>query len=128
MAETPGRAPFGGLAEGRESAFEALYDRFAARLFRATWGMTGSREAAEDAVQEVFVGLLRAGGRLREARDLPPEQREVVAPEVDGGPTFAEIAGVLDISAKTAASRYRHTLERLRAALKGSEDDGRAAP
>lgn len=61
-------------------------------------------------------------------RDLPPEQREVVSLKVDGGLTFAEIAGVLDISANTAASRYRYALERLRAALKGSEDDGRTAP
>jgi RNA polymerase sigma-70 factor (ECF subfamily) len=32
--------------------------------------------------------------------------------------TFAEIAGVLDISANTAASRYRYALDKLRDELR----------
>ncbi len=53
---------------------------------------------------------------------LPPEQREVVALKIDGGLTFAEIAGVIGVSANTAASRYRYALEKLRAALVPVED------
>jgi len=49
---------------------------------------------------------------------LPPEQKAVVALKVWEEMTFAEIAGVLDISANTAASRYRYALDKLREALR----------
>jgi RNA polymerase sigma-70 factor (ECF subfamily) len=52
---------------------------------------------------------------------LPAAQREVVALKIDGGLTFAEIAGVLGTSLNTAASRYRYALEKLRAALDHEE-------
>ncbi|MFO0841920.1 MAG: sigma-70 family RNA polymerase sigma factor [Gemmataceae bacterium] len=172
MAE-PADDPLGKeLAEGQEAAFAALYDRFGASLFRTAAALLNSREDAEDAVQEVFVGLVRArhtlarvqnlraylfaalrhavGRRLADrgraravpidqaedlstseppqegdraarmeqaVRELPAEQRELVALKVDGGLTFAEIAGLLGISPNTAASRYRYALEKLRAAL-----------
>jgi RNA polymerase sigma-70 factor (ECF subfamily) len=58
------------LQEGRDEAWAALYDRIAPRLFRAAWGLLNSREEAEDAVQEVFVGLARARGSLMEVRNL----------------------------------------------------------
>ena len=48
---------------------------------------------------------------------LPDEQREVLALKFEAGLTFAEIAQALDISANTAASRYRYALEKLRARL-----------
>jgi RNA polymerase sigma-70 factor (ECF subfamily) len=161
-----------GLVEGREEAFAALYDRLGPALFRVARVMLGSREDAEDVVQEVFVGLVRARHKLagvdnlrayafaalrraavrsagarrerpvapqdlagvaapepaalgaeraaqleRALRALPAEQRELIALKVDGGLTFAEVAGLLGISANTAASRYRYALEKLRAAL-----------
>ena len=58
------------LAAGRAEAFEALYDRIGPRLHRAAWGMLGHPEEAEDAVQEVFVALVRSRERLTEVRDL----------------------------------------------------------
>ena len=54
------------LAAGRAEAFEALYDRFGRRLYWAAWGMLGSPEEAEDAVQEVFVSVVRSRERLAE--------------------------------------------------------------
>lgn len=160
------------LGEGREEAFAALYDEFAPSLFRVAVHLTGSPHDAEDAVQEVFVGVVRARTRMRSVenlraylfaalrraafrltaarrerslspeellclsaaqtkgpdseqalqleralRTLPPEQREVLAFKIDGGLTFAEIAGVLGISPNTAASRYRYALGKLRSAL-----------
>lgn len=62
--------PCKGLREGRDDAWAALYDRAAARLFRVAWGLLGQREEAEDAVQEVFVGLARARNTLGEIRNL----------------------------------------------------------
>jgi RNA polymerase sigma-70 factor (ECF subfamily) len=59
-----------GLVAGEERAFAALYDRHAAGLFRAAVRVLGSREEAEDAVQDVFVALVRAGDRLRAVRNL----------------------------------------------------------
>jgi AraC-like DNA-binding protein/mannose-6-phosphate isomerase-like protein (cupin superfamily) len=40
-------------------------------LFRTALALLGSRPAAEDAVQEVFVGLAHAGGKLVEVNNLP---------------------------------------------------------
>jgi RNA polymerase sigma-70 factor (ECF subfamily) len=45
---------------------------------------------------------------------LPDNYREVVTLKVWGELTFAEIAGVLEIPANTAASRYRYGLAELR--------------
>jgi RNA polymerase sigma-70 factor (ECF subfamily) len=60
MLEPAGDPLTSRLARGREDAFAALYDRFGASLFRVARLLLGSREEAEDAVQEVFVGLVRA--------------------------------------------------------------------
>ena len=54
---------------GREDALAALYDRWAERLYRTAWGLLGSREEAEDAVQDVFVALARTEGALERIQD-----------------------------------------------------------
>lgn len=54
---------------------------------------------------------------------LPPEQKAVVVLKVWEEMTFAEIAGVLDISANTAASRYRYALDKLRDELRPLQRD-----
>ena len=58
-------------------------------------------------------------------RQLPAEQAEVVALKVWHEMTFAEIAGALNISPNTAASRYRYGLDKLRVIWGGKDDDGR---
>ena len=71
MPGSPDDTPLlAGLAAGREDAFAAAYDRFAARLLAAAWGMLGSRADAEDAVQDVFVGLVRSRATLAGVEDL----------------------------------------------------------
>jgi RNA polymerase sigma-70 factor, ECF subfamily len=63
----------------------------------------------------------RTGTEARERRravlsaldELPFEQQEVVALKVFQEMTFAEIAAALDISANTAASRYRYAIRNL---------------
>ncbi|HUS90331.1 MAG TPA: sigma-70 family RNA polymerase sigma factor [Phycisphaerae bacterium] len=59
-----------GLAAGSEPAFAELYDRFAGRLFRAALSMLGRREDAQDAVQEVFVAMVRSRQKLAAAEDI----------------------------------------------------------
>jgi RNA polymerase sigma-70 factor (ECF subfamily) len=60
----------GKAADGDEGALAQLYDRFAPVLHRAAYGMLGSREEADDAVQDVFVGLVRTRTTLYAVEDL----------------------------------------------------------
>ena len=48
---------------------------------------------------------------------LPREQREVIVMKVYRQKTFAEISGLLGLSANTVASRYRYGMEKLRTLL-----------
>jgi RNA polymerase sigma-70 factor (ECF subfamily) len=50
--------------------------------------------------------------------ELPSEQRAVVHLKLWEGLTFEEIAGALEISPNTAASRYRYGLDKLRDRLR----------
>jgi len=59
-----------GLVAGEHGAFATLYDRCGPAMVRVAATLAGSREEAEDAVQDVFVGLVRAGDRLRTVRNL----------------------------------------------------------
>jgi RNA polymerase sigma-70 factor (ECF subfamily) len=52
---------------------------------------------------------------------LPNEQREVVILKIWSELTFAEIAGILEISQNTAASRYRYALGALKKILQPHE-------
>jgi RNA polymerase sigma-70 factor (ECF subfamily) len=55
--------------------------------------------------------------------DLPPEQREVVSMHLYGEMPFREIADWQQTSIKTAQSRYRYGLNKLRALLNGEVDE-----
>jgi RNA polymerase sigma-70 factor (ECF subfamily) len=64
MSTPSGDPLWDGLADGREEAFADFVDRYGTLLFRVAWAILGCREDAEDAVQEVFVGLARARRHL----------------------------------------------------------------
>jgi RNA polymerase sigma-70 factor (ECF subfamily) len=51
--------------------------------------------------------------------ELPYEQQEAVLLHLQGGLKFREIANVQEVAAKTAESRYRYGIERLRSMLNG---------
>jgi RNA polymerase sigma-70 factor (ECF subfamily) len=51
--------------------------------------------------------------------ELPYEQREAVLLHLQGGLKFREVANVQEVAAKTAESRYRYGIERLRSLLNG---------
>jgi RNA polymerase sigma-70 factor (ECF subfamily) len=70
MGEPAGDPLITGLAQGREGAFAALYDLFGPALFRVALLLLDSREEAEDAVQDVFVGLVRARKGLAGVENL----------------------------------------------------------
>ncbi|MGE5644481.1 MAG: RNA polymerase sigma factor [Acidobacteriota bacterium] len=52
---------------------------------------------------------------------LPGEQREVVILHLEAGLPFRRIAALMEIPLNTAMSRYRYGLEKIRAAVNGSE-------
>lgn len=54
---------------------------------------------------------------------LPDEQREVIILHIWGELTFAQIADLLEISANTAASRYRYALAKLRETMLPAPND-----
>ena len=70
--------------------------------------------AAFTAPEEPSLALL-----LRQADELPAEQKEVVFLKVFEGFTFKEIGSACGVSANTAASRYRYGIEKLREAVEG---------
>ena len=51
------------LAATNREAFAALFQRHQASVYRFAKQMTGSKEAAEDVTQEVFIALIQHGGR-----------------------------------------------------------------
>ncbi|MGH8024435.1 MAG: RNA polymerase sigma factor [Limisphaerales bacterium] len=51
---------------------------------------------------------------------LPPEQREVIVLKIWNRRTFEEIGALLDISANTAAGRYRYGLQKIKLRLEGA--------
>jgi RNA polymerase sigma-70 factor (ECF subfamily) len=55
---------------GQPDAFATLYDRFAPALFRVAWTLLHSRPDAEDALQEVFLGLVRSRASLGRVENL----------------------------------------------------------
>jgi RNA polymerase sigma-70 factor (ECF subfamily) len=56
---------------------------------------------------------------MRCLAELPVEQREVIVLKVWHGCTFEEIGGLLEISANTAAGRYRYGLQKMKLKLEG---------
>ena len=59
-------------AHGDRDAFAALYRRYHAMVYRFARLMTGSNNAAEDIVQEVFLAVMRDAARYDPARAALP--------------------------------------------------------
>lgn len=57
-------------AADNEPAFEHLYDRLGARLLRVASTIAGSHADAEDAVQDVFVNLIKMGYARKAIQNL----------------------------------------------------------
>jgi RNA polymerase sigma-70 factor (ECF subfamily) len=116
-------------ANGDRDAFAALYHRHHAMVYRFARLMTGSANAAEDVVQEVFLVVMRDAGRYDPTRAALPSylygvarhqtrrrlarDRQFVA--FDGGASDStEPVAEGDV---TATLERRQTLQRLRRAI-----------
>src|SRR5438046_3779762 len=56
------------VRRGDNEAFEVVYERHATAAFSLAYRMVGTRNAAEDVVQEAFLSLWRSGARYDRAR------------------------------------------------------------
>jgi RNA polymerase sigma-70 factor (ECF subfamily) len=56
------------VRKGDSTAFEVVYERHATAAFSLAYRMVGTRNAAEDVVQESFLSLWRSGARYDRAR------------------------------------------------------------
>jgi RNA polymerase sigma-70 factor, ECF subfamily len=56
------------VRRGDAQAFEVVYDRHVTAAFSLAYRMTGTRNAAEDVVQEAFLSLWRSGARYDRSR------------------------------------------------------------
>ena len=108
---------------GDEEAFTALYRRRSTAVYRFALGMTGSREAAEEVVQETFLALIEKPGGfdaqrgelgsylygiarnhgLRHFRDLARVTSFETEPADDG--EAADVLGALDARDRVDAVR-----------------------
>lgn len=79
------------------------------------------QSAARPEAEALFLGTLEANERCAAIEaalvELPENQREVLVMKIWGELTFPQIAIALEISADTAASRYRYALAKLREKL-----------
>ena len=60
-----------GLSSGESAAFEALLRTHEVMVARTALRLTGNRQDAQDAAQEVFLRLHRSLGRIDDTRNLP---------------------------------------------------------
>jgi RNA polymerase sigma-70 factor (ECF subfamily) len=56
------------MRRGDARAFEVIYDRHCAAAFSLAYRMVGTRNAAEDVVQEAFLAIWRSGSRYDRSR------------------------------------------------------------
>jgi len=167
------------LKRGDREALRLIYEEHEGDLLTLAANLLRDPAAAQDVVQDVFLGLVRSAPRLqlrrtlraylatavanrvrdhyrRQARErlapledadhvaagsdgpvemvirsdemlrlraavaeLPYEQREAIMLHVHTGLKFREIAAHQEVSLKTAISRYRYGLDKLRSMLNG---------
>ena len=91
------------------------------------WQRAGKRRSRREEAQArseaepMFAGPLEQNERRtaveRALANLPEKQRAVLVMRIWGGLTFSQVAAALEISADTAASRYRYALNKLQEAL-----------
>jgi RNA polymerase sigma-70 factor (ECF subfamily) len=165
------------LNVGSKQALRQIYEKYSVDLFTIAVSLVGDRHLAEDCLQDAFVHLAQAAGRIQirsnlkgylasaivnRARDhlrrrakqidcpveelqleertlgpdqhlicgeqtsailqaiakLPIEQREVFVLHTQGAMSFRRIARQQGISVRTAHSRYRYAINKLRQLLR----------
>jgi RNA polymerase sigma-70 factor (ECF subfamily) len=60
----------GRIANNDQSAYKELFTLFYNRLFRLAFIITKSRELSEEIISDVFIGLWRQKGKVKNIRNL----------------------------------------------------------
>ena len=165
--------------QGSKDAFCRIYEKYESYLLTLAVNILGETNAAEDAVQDVFISFVKSVGnfhlrgslkaylakcvvnkcrdRIRKVQrhkespldiaeqtasntdepvqlvirteelqhlscalmELSYEQRETIMLRMHGGMKFKKIAELQEVSIKTAQSRYRYGIDKLRSILNG---------
>jgi RNA polymerase sigma-70 factor, ECF subfamily len=126
---------------GEERAFLLLYERLKYSIFRYAYYMTGSRTAAEEVLQEVFMALLREADNYREqqgevsgfafgiAKNIVRRirRRERAYESLAGVEPTSQINSVSEADSLTAQAVRNEQVERLQAAIASLPDHYRQA-
>ena len=70
------------ISRGDVEALGELYDRYSGLLYQFALALVRSRDAAEEVVQETFLGLLRSRSGLGDVRDIRSYLLRIVRNEV----------------------------------------------
>jgi len=112
----------------REAAVDVLFRRHYATLLRVGYAMLGTREAAEDAVQDAFVSLYRHWDRLRDPQAADAYLRSAVLNrcrsrvrdlvkdrvlQSRAGAALVEAGGEIDLAVREDAALVGSALRRL---------------
>src|SRR5579863_2594973 len=105
----------------QEEALEALVDQYATTLYRVAFSVLRNQSDAEDAVQEVFVRVLRHRDTLGDIRDhrvwlirivwnivLDRKRRAKTRPETDDVAELARVLPSTGLSAEERAAAAEH--------------------
>jgi RNA polymerase sigma-70 factor (ECF subfamily) len=57
-----------GIAQGDETAFQAVYEKWTGIIYKFAWQMTGSKSMAEDITQDLFLMIIRSKIRFDPAK------------------------------------------------------------
>jgi RNA polymerase sigma-70 factor (ECF subfamily) len=120
------------VRERDADAFEAIFDRHAGVAYSLAYRMCGTRELAEEVVQEAFIGLWRSPGSYQPARGslrnwlLAAVRNRAIdafrararaAPAVSDDGALATVAGRADTAAEAFAREDAATVRRALGAL-----------
>jgi len=105
----------------RKCVVNSTYNKIRAIRVRSTSNIDEVNPATEESNKpDRWITCSEESQRIRDALvQIPSEQREVVVLRLIGDMKFKEIASMQTISLKTAQSRYRYGLEKLRLQLNG---------
>jgi RNA polymerase sigma-70 factor (ECF subfamily) len=109
----------------RTCVVNGAYNRTRAMRVRSLANVRGV-DAPTEASQKPdhWITYKEESKRIYEALvQIPTEQREVIVLHLLGGMKFKEIARLQTVSLKTAQSRYRYGLEKLRSQLNGELEE-----
>lgn len=99
------------MMAGDAEAFETLYDRRQAAIYRFALRMSGSKAAAEDVTQDVFIALMRDSNQFDESRGsvaayLYGMARHRVLRRIERDKAFISIAEDNDEEDASAGERF----------------------